>query len=991
MSALEPPRYVERSEEQDRIMAEIAKVRETEQSRAVLLYGRGGTGKTRLVRQLPAIDHDPKVVWLDPIDVDDSHHWLMSNLERRIADQLDPERQYFREYFDYVSELPRQSSTSESRQTAPAVSRQAVLDHLNRIKEIFTDCYKSYLDGTGSSVVITFDTIEAIRGMYFLRTLTRWMKALPSTLFILAGRSVPGIGDWADPVRTALEDPPSAMRVTIVPLGEFGELDCRKYLTPISEAAHLSEDDVEKLVHLTQGHPLWLAFAVGYLNESGLPAEMNTPLEKIKIDLPYHADASLSGRDLADSFKRRLVAPYQLTDFWHEAIRRLAVVRESISETIWLELMADTELPDDVTERQETWDKLRAIEWIRPRANDRYVTLHDAVAEELAERVIDLHDTDQRWRHELWKHAATIYADHARALEQELNDRNSAADRELELLESAKIDASAPAVEGREAELIDEIAELDRWQQELNQLKVAHLFYLLLSDFHEGTQQFVGLLHDARRRHDVLFEDLLAFQLQRFLPGGADQATLGDTIGAAINDFRQWLSGDGRDSYVDIGVEMAAYLVDMEQPEPALSLLNHLPPHPDPLRSYRVRNLQGNACMRIPRRVLDAEERFREALAEAGKLEAPDRHRYISDAYKELGYYYRNIGRWKDADEAYQMARNAHWEATSQGSTESDREEIASIYTNWAYLKGIGGEYEDGINLVETAITIRRRIKRPHEQAISWSVKGEVHRYQRHFKEAWESYGQAEELFGDTSWSWRGVICQEQAICLYQSIPLGVQLLPPTKDAAEEAKSLILQSLDLCRVYNARYYPSALNRAGRIFGSTDPDAGLAYLKEAAEKAEELYDGWFWVASIIEYAELCYRTWEKSQNPRYLNLIPDIAIKITQTEEARLGFPELRGRWGVLQGHLAMHEVLGGRTELLDQALENYRTAFPLIMKGWVGSYGESVIPQEFQKFTELVWRLPDEDRLRWQWILYASWSGEGASATKLLARLEELH
>ena len=49
------------------------------------------------------------------------------------------------------------------------------------------DCYAQFVQGTGKTVVIGFDTVEAIRGTYLLVTLTQWMKALPSTLFILSG------------------------------------------------------------------------------------------------------------------------------------------------------------------------------------------------------------------------------------------------------------------------------------------------------------------------------------------------------------------------------------------------------------------------------------------------------------------------------------------------------------------------------------------------------------------------------------------------------------------------------------------------------------------------------------------------------------------------------------------------------------------------------------------------------------------------------------
>lgn len=983
MSALLPfSEFIPRTEEQLRILAEAETVRTTRRSRAVLLYGRGGTGKTRLVRQLPKIDQNPKIIWLDPIDVDDSQHWLLSNLEKYVADQLDPGRQYFGPYHEYVSALPRQRLTPTGRDT--------VVSYLNRIKEVFTQCYESYIDGTGNSVVITFDTIEAIRGMHVMRVLTQWIKALPGTLFILAGRSQPGSGNQRDAIEAALEDSPQGMDVAIISLGEFNAADCREYLTPISEEAGLSAEATEKFVRLTQGYPLWLAFTVDYLTSEGMPEEADASLEEIEKDLPYHGAATVAGRERVESFKRHLVAPYQGTDFWHEAIKRLAVVRESVSQPIWLELMTDVALPADVADASQAWEQLRAIEWIRPRANQRYVTLHDAVAEELAQRVIELHDTDQRWRQDLWRRAAGIYADRADELESQLAGQQSDVDRRLAAAKKESDSAQVPVED--EAALIRDVTELDGWRQELNQLQAAHLFYQLLSNFTEGARQFVRLLSEARKRHDVLFEDLLAFQMQRFLPGGADEYALGDTVGTAIDSFRGWLRGEGWDSYVDIGLEMATYLNARGQVAAALNLLDQLPEPPDHERRYRLRNLQGNACLRMPGRVREGGERFQDALAEASLLSSEDdQHRYRADANKELGFYYRNIGRWNDADDAYAMARNNILKVLSLESPDSDREEMASINTNWAYVKGIGGKYDDGINLVESAINVRKRMGRRHEQAISCGVKGEVYRYQRQFRAAWAAYEEAAQLFEDqTSWSWLGVIYQEQAICLFQAISAGVQL-PSPRPAAEHAEWLILRSLELCRDLNARYYPSALNRAGRIFGDKDPDRGLSYLLEGADRAQGLSDGWFWMANLVEYAQLCYRAWSATGELRYLEKIPAIADRLRETEEAELEFPELRGRWNILQGHLAMHAGLNGNDAMLEAALENYRTGFPLITHGWVGSYGASAIPEEFREFGELVSRLSDETRQHWLQDLYTSWRGAEESATQLLPRLEELY
>jgi tetratricopeptide (TPR) repeat protein len=975
--------YITRAAEQRQIAEEVAKVKATRRSRAVLLYGPGGTGKTRLVRHLaqmpPELPTDQRVIWLPPVDVDDSQHWLLSNLERHVAGQLDPDGNYFRPFLDYVSELPRHGRTPPS--------REAVLSHLNRIKAIFAQCYKEYIEETGNSVVMTFDTIEAVRGVYLLRVLTRWMKDLPGTLFILAGRSPSGSGGQ-DPIGAALEEPPMGMPVTVISLGEFNEQDCRAYLAPISEN-RLSEEETEKLVYLTQGNPLWLAFAVDYLTREGLPPETRTSLDEIKRDLPYHGAATAAGRERIESFKTHLVAPYRAADFWHDAINRLASVRESVSQPIWQRLMTDRQLPAGIADFDQAWETLRATEWIRPRANSRYITLHDAVAEELAQRVISMHDYDGRRRRQLWRIAAGLYADQVSELQTQLAEKQPEVERRLRALGPSERDGHDD-----EAAVIRAVAELDSLRQELNQLMAAHLFYQLLSDFRAGSQLFVRLLRLAGNDHDVLFEDLLAFQMQRFLPGGADENTLRDTVGATINDFRKWLSEDGGDCYVDVGLEMAGYLIEREQHDAALNLLGQLPVPADHERRYRLHNLQANACLRIPGRVRESGEHFQAALAEAIQMPGLERHRRTADAHKELGFYYRNIGHWRNADEAYKEARDAIRKVPLPENTEADLEQKASINTNWAYLKGVGGRYGAGINLVESAITLRGRLGRHHQQAISWSVKGEVHRYNRQFKEAWEAYAKAEQLFREqSSWSWLGVVYQEQAICLFQSIPAGVQLLAPPLDPGKEAESLIERSLRLCRELNVRAYPSALNRAGRIFAPKDPDQGLSYLEAGAKRAQELSDGWFWMANLIEYAELNYLTWSATGETRYRENIDEMADRLREAEEAQLEFPELRGRWNILQGHLILREALAsGSTDGLDAALENYRIGFPLITYGWVGSYGASAaIPGEFKKFRDLVWQLPAQTRAHWQQELYLSWSSQEESVTQLLARLEELY
>jgi hypothetical protein len=984
--------YIPRAEEQQ-ILQESARVRRDGQSRVVLLYGPGGVGKTQLVRHLRAVRAaDPKEIWVDPIDIDDPEFWLLSNLERHVAQRLDPDEEYFGRYIEYLSRLPIL--------TRRDISHETVVSHLGRIKRVFAECYQEFITGSGKTVVIVLDTVETIRGLYLLQTLTQWIKSLPSTLFILCGRPASALSGAEDPIKHELLDPYQQMTVTTIELGDFTEEDATKYLSESRTGVHLEEAEKIRLVHLTRGHPLWLAFTVGYLRDVGLPAEADAgppeqaeeSLAHLRRIMPFGREMLREGQNLYDAFKSSLVAPYQNSDFWHEAVKRLAVVRQSVDRRIWEQLMADQPVPAEAKQPGEAWRRLQETEWIRPRANRQYVTLHDAVAEELAQRLIPLHDLDKQWRRELWRLAADIYGRLTEGPDAELASKLSSLDENLQTwyANPAPIgDETRPLLVERQ--LILDTAALDAQKRELAQARAIRLYYEILCDFDAGTQMFLSIFNQAKDDNDILFQDLMAFEMQRFLPGGAD--AFNDVIKEVVDDFRRWLLSDvGQARYLDIAISMADYLIRAEMPSRALLLLDDRLDGAAGLdQQFRLRNLRGNACMRIPGQMGKGLEHFERALAGAQQADSPIKHKLIAAAYKELGFYYRNEGRWDRADDSYALARKAISERLSASSPDQDREEMASIQTNWAYVKGLSGSYRDGTNLVESAINVRRRLKYRQEEGISWSVCGEVYRYERRFQNAWASYAEAEQIFHDLrNWSWLGLIYQEQAICLYQASQDGIMLVSD-REPVEQAKRLITLALDLCRDLAVRGYPSALNRAARIFGEEEPDKALGYLTQGIEWARRLSDGWFWFANLIEYVELCYRTWMKTDDPVYRRLITAKASEIARVS-SEYKFPDLQGRWRLLQGHLRVRDSLASRDEgPLEAALEDFKQGFILIAQRYVGSSGASAVPSEFRKFADLMWSLPPNIRAEWQAEFQRAWSEEVYGSTLLLARLEELY
>jgi tetratricopeptide (TPR) repeat protein len=973
------PAYIKRAEE-DEICQEAAQVREDGKSRAVLLYGPGGVGKTQLVRRLVrAGAEDPMTVWLGPVDIDDSEYWLLSNLERLVAKRLDPHDEYFRPYLEYLSRLPGY--------TRPRVGHETVVSHLGRIKRVFVECYEKYIEGTGKTVVMVFDTVEAIRGMYLLLTLTQWMKSLPATLFVLSGRPISD--GKVDALRNELEDPYQSIPVKTVNLGEFAWDAALDYLDASGVASGLSDEEKHKMVLLTRGNPLWLAFTVAYLKDKGIPEETAAELSVVEQQVPYHETMTEAGENLHEAFKRRVVTPYRETDFWHETVKRMAVIRESVSQPIWQRLMNDLpeagSMPSD-----EAWQRLLRTPWIRPRANRHYVTLHDAVAEELAKHIIPLHDQDRSWRRQLWQEAARAYRELTERREEELAGRLAALDQTLQQWDRPQ--PEAPASEEL-ARFIEEATEFDTQKRELGQLVAIGLYYAVLCDFAEGSRRFLELFEKARREHDILLQDLLAFEMQRFLPVGADSYPLGDVIREVIDEFRSWLSTDeGRQFYLDISLSMADYLIRGEQPKAAMEILDMLPEAEATHRQrYQLSNLRGNACMRISGRVKDGRRHFLHALEDARQLESPDQPKLLAAAHKELGFYFRNEGLWEEADIAYQQARDVISETLAAGGSDEDREEMASIQTNWAYVKGLIGQYREGTNLVESAIKVRHRHSRYQEEGISWSVCGEVYRYERRFQRAWAAYAAAEQIFqGQRDWSWLGIVYQEQAICLFQAAQDSVSILPEQRDPIDRAKRLITLALDLCRDLYIRGQPSALNRAGRIFGQDDVELGLRYLGDGIKLARELSDGWFWFANLIEYAELNYRVWAETGRPVYRAQITGLTGEIEDVM-SQYEFPDLKGRWNLVQGHLGIHDWLDRREQSrLDTALQHYKDGFAQVAERFVGSSGAAAIPGEFEKFADLVWKLPEDTRMHWQAELRSAWSGQ-QGATLLLAHLEELY
>lgn len=971
------PDYIPRDEE-SQILAAVGRVLETRRSEAVLLYGPGGVGKTRLVRALARREAAGSATWLEPIDLDDPEYWLLSNLQASVARQLDPDGEYFGQYIEYLIRPPTQSREH--------VTPETVVSHIGHVRRIFHECYTAYVEETGKPVVIIFDTIEAIRGMGLLMTLTQeWIATLPQTLFIMSGRPTSNGGNASDPIRRRLAELQRPMPVTTIPLGPFPLPTAEQYLERSGVARGLTGEQRAKLILLTRGHPLWMAHTVAFLSKRGIPEEAKAGLSSIEKDIPFVGPMTVRGLQLHEEFKSRVLSVYRDTEFWHEVVLRLAVVRQSLNEAIWLRLMADRVIPENPLGTPTAWQQLLTMQWIRPRGNGRYVTLHDAVAEELAVTVIPAQDEDGQWRRGLWRLAAEAFGTQADVEERRLSEDSKRLDSRRQLAGSLIGTASFD----------QEAARIGEEKQEIDQLKTSRLLYLLLSDPDAGCRYFLEQFETASHSQDLLFQDLLATVMLRCLGSDEMPSAVDDSASSALEDFRRWLRGQQQSLLRDIGITIADFLLTSGQAGTAVRLLEDLPlDAADPHQVSSQKLLLGGAYLRVPDKAKEGLPYLEEALtvADDASLEPVERHRLVARAYKARGFYFRNLGQLDNAGTAYEHARDTIELVLATAPTVDDRLELASIQSNWAYVKGLNGDHEGGLRLLESAINVRGVHSPGRLVGFSLSAKGEVLRYKQKFRKAWEAYAEAEEIFTALQdQSWLGTIYQEQAICLYQAYHDGETGIVPG-DPLDEAWKLADQAVTICRERAIRAYPSALNRAARIIGDRDADRGLELLREGVREAETISDGWFCLANLVELAELSYRTWQSTGQDQYRDEITRYEPQFNRVISDYL-FPDLRGRWEVVEGHLRVHDwaATAGKAQL-NAALRCYAAGFLHIAeRGHVGSSGAVAIPGASKTFKSLFRDLPDSDQAEWIDHLRREWSGSQAGSTMLLALLEELY
>ena len=179
---------------------------------------------------------------------------------------------------------------------------------------------------------------------------------------------------------------------------------------------------------------------------------------------------------------------------------------------------------------------------------------------------------------------------------------------------------------------------------------------------------------------------------------------------------------------------------------------------------------------------------------------------------------------------------------------------------------------------------------------------------------------------------------------------------PRREPAAATGSALIERALDICHESNARAYPSALNRAGRILCAAGRiDEGLKHLRDGIAEAERLGDGWFRSANNIEYVEYAYRAWTDIGERRYRDLIDELA-RTSPRSCGDYGLRDIAARWELLQGHCSRTTpwTVPRTRAISTRPSSSTRAASGSLADESVGSHGSAAIAREFTRFRPAV-------------------------------------
>ncbi len=894
-------------------------------TRVLLLDGKGGIGKTWLLQQIEKrLREDHRILCTRLIDMDDTSYHLPSYFNRTIAEDLGTEA--FAAYLN----VPDFYETEKRRKIDP----NTLSEHLTKGVHIFFDAYNRLAEQ--KRVTILVDTFEEVQDTDFWKFFEQMVRELKNTTFIIAGRRVSELKKRLKEAKADIE---------LLKLAGLKGVEINEFFTG---TANLSGEQKRKLALLTDGNPLLLCLALdcyryGYWLDE-LDKRSLKEIEKLA------SSRSDDAKRMRYEFEKSLVVAYADTEPFCYFIRQLAHASRRINKAIFQTLISFR----SEDEAELWWIKLQGLPYIRKRASADYISVHDVLRELIFTYVIPVRDPDYSERKQITDKLIVCYEKILGEERRELQKRLVEFDEEVHRQDKL--------VEQRRPILVDHlpkiVTQIDALESRIWILQAEALHYQLIADLKRGIDSFVRQFDKASAWRQFNLRQRLTAEIKPLLTERLIQA--------------------GTEDYFAIGCRLARQEAEAGQAEEAVALVNELLRlYLEPVQQLQLLELRAGCKLKLEHGISRAIDDYKLASRLAQKLELPPVE--CARLEKQIGWSYRQLGNWDRASHWYKEALTR---LTRIQSRDSDTlQELASVYTNAAYIEALRGKFDLAMDFGERGLQNRIALHLKREQGMSYSTLGEIYRYNRNFSKALLYYQQAEGIFYELNdRGWLGRLWQQEAICLLQ---MGGN---PHK-AFEKAK----QAIDYCVRHNALALPSAYNRAGRIIAAfPDPvlyseewfRQSLFYFRMGIEKALEVGDVWFFLATCVEALELVLHEYERTRQSKLLKLINEfdgrITVKLGKTplqtrKKSKIAFSNLLGRRELVLGTLDYLEGFPDSTNKLESALQHYLQGFQLIAQAFFGSYGLQRLIEELNTLVERVIKLPHRTAQHWRDAFAKRW------------------
>jgi len=937
------PLFVGRQQQIDRLMQ--AATADDGRSRVVLLDGQGGIGKTWLLQEIEKRLRNSHVPHTKLIDMDDTSFHLASYFSRTIVEDLGAEA-----FSSYLS-----ASEPYEVEARPQIDLMRVLGYLEKSVYAFIEDLNRLTEQT--RVTILIDTFEEVQDTNkdLWTFLHRMIKELKNTTFIIAGRRV-------NELPKKLKD--SDVKAELMALAGLADAEIDEFF---AAAANLNDEQKRKLALLTNGNPLLLCLALDcYRYGYWLDDLDNKPLLELEELLAEESDEA---KRLRYEFERSLVVAYADAEPFRYFIRQLAHASRRINKEIFQTLIRFA----SNAEAEAWWTELQTLPYIRKRAAGDYISVHDVLREFIFTYVIPVRDPDFSERQQINEKLIACYANILAEAQRNLQKRKA------EFTEAAR--RQDKPVEPRQSMTADDLAylftQIDALESKIWILQAEALHYQLIADLETGIESFVRQFDEAMTRRQFILRQRVAYEIKQWLAEGFIRA--------------------GTTEYLEISRRLADQEVEAGQAEEAVGRVNHLLDlYVEPAQRLQLLELRAGCKLGLENGAAKAIQDYKLALNLVRKLKrsAVD----CARLEKQLGWCYRQLGNWDRASFWYEKAQD-HL-AKPSAMDPLTIKELASLYTNAAYIEALRGDFPRAMDLGQRGLQHRATLNLKREQGMSYSTIGEICRYNRNFAEALASYQKAEEIFYELDdREWLGRLWQQEAICILQ---MGGNL--------QQALEKIKQAIDYCVRYNHRALSSAYNRAGRIIAKV-PDLSvddrlnqsLFYFRIGIERALDVGDIWFFLANCVEALEMVKCEYESTKKYKLLKLIHEFDVRIAEKivkkpsksqRKSSAYFPDLLGRRELVLGTLDYLEGLDlpDHADKFDHALQHYLQGFRLITRSFFGSYGLLRMTGELNDLAARVVQLPPKIARRWRNSFVNQWRGKGIHPTlkSFAGRIDEL-